>query len=355
MSASYNDTIDVRNGEELNNETVRSFLQKNLKGIPDGQLEIKQFGTGHSNLTYSLKIDSWEAVLRRPPLGPVAPKAHDMEREFKILSSLNPIYKTAPKPYLFSDDKRIVGSPFFVMERRKGIVLDTKIPDELTYDRNFGRKVSELMVDKLVELHAIDYTKTGLVNISKPDGFMTRQVGGWIKRYERSKTDEIPKVVQLMKWLESNIPVSPQPTIIHYDYKLNNAMFSDDLSEMTGLFDWEMTTVGDPLADLGATLSYWIQSDDPELLKRGLGKPPVTVKEGFFTRKEFLMDYEKKSGRDVSNIHFYQTFAYFKLAVICQQIYFRYKSGQTSDPRFADFDKFITNLIQYALQTAKDK
>lgn len=353
MEAGFKDTIHVREGEELNKEPLLKFIKENIAGIPDGQLEVEQFGTGHSNLTYLVQVDEWEAVLRRPPLGPVAPKAHDMEREYNILSGLHPVYPIAPKPYIYSEDTTIVGSPFFIMERRKGIVLDSAFPDGITYDEAMGRKISELMVDKLVELHRIDYTKTSLAEFAKPDGFMERQVKGWIKRYNHSKTDDVPEVVQLTKWLEANIPLSPDPTIIHYDYKLNNAMFSKDLSDMTGLFDWEMTTVGDPLADLGAAMSYWIEADDPELLKKGLGKPPVTVMEGFFTRKEFMEDYAKKSGRDVSTIHFYLTFAYFKLAVICQQIYYRYKKGQTKDYRFAHFDKFVSNLIQYALHTAK--
>ncbi|MFB4168826.1 phosphotransferase family protein [Virgibacillus sp. JSM 102003] len=353
MKSGFKDTIRVRNGEELDKGPLLQFIRENIAGVPDGPLEVEQFGAGHSNLTYLLRVEDWEAVLRRPPLGPVAPKAHDMEREYTVLSGLHPSYPTAPKPHVFSDNTDIVGSPFFIMERRKGIVLDTEFPEGVAYDNALGRKVSELMVDKLVELHQIDYTKTSLVNIAKPDGFMERQVKGWIKRYDRSKTDDVPGVTALTNWLTDNIPVSPDPTIIHYDYKLNNAMFSDDFSEMTGLFDWEMTTVGDPLADLGAAMSYWIEAGDPELLKKGLGKPPVTVIDGFFTRAEFVEDYAKKSGRDVSSIHFYQTFAYFKLAVICQQIYFRYKQGQTNDTRFSHFDKFVSNLIQYALHTSK--
>ncbi|SET64467.1 Predicted kinase, aminoglycoside phosphotransferase (APT) family [Oceanobacillus limi] len=354
MGASFNDTIQVRKGEELNRETLAHFIQAHIPNVPEGNLEIEQFGAGHSNLTYLLRIGSWEAVLRRPPLGPVAPKAHDMGREYTILSSLHPHYSVAPRPYIFSENQDIVGSPFFIMERRKGIVLDTDFPEGITYKPSLGQQVSKVMVDKLVELHHVDYKQTELVNISKPDGFMERQVIGWIKRYERARTDDIPNVNRLTKWLEKNIPVSPEPTIIHYDYKLNNAMFDSEFTEMTGLFDWEMTTIGDPLADLGAAMSYWIQADDPEILKRGLGKPPVTVRDGFFTREEFIEDYARKSGRDVTNIHFYMTFAYFKLAVICQQIFYRYKRGQTSDPRFAHFDQFVQNLIDYALTTAKD-
>lgn len=353
MKSSFSDTINVREGEELHKEILLKFVRENIADVPDGPLEIEQFGAGLSNLTYLLRVGSWEAVLRRPPLGPVAPKAHDMQREYTILSDLHPLYPTAPKPYTFSTDEQIVGSPFFIMERRKGIVIDSKFPEHIQYDRMLGRKISELMVDQLVELHQVDYNQTELVNISKPEGFMERQVLGWIKRYERARTEEVPGVDQLTKWLKDNIPVSPKPTIIHYDYKLNNAMFSDDFSEMTGLFDWEMTTVGDPLADVGAALGYWMEADDPEQLKKGHGKPSVTIKEGFFTRREFLEDYAKKSGRDVSNVHFYLTFAYFKLAVICQQIYYRYHKGQTNDSRFAHLNQSVANLIQHALFSAK--
>ncbi len=349
MTNKLKDTIPVRKGEELNNSRLESFLRDNIESLPMGEIEIEQFGTGHSNLTYHLKIADWTAVLRRPPLGPVAPKAHDMNREFRILSELYPVYQAAPRPYLYSDDETVVGSPFFVMERKNGIVLDTEFPSYITPTKDICRQLSKIMVDELVNLHDIDYTQTGLINISQPEGFMERQVHGWISRYERSKTDEIREVEMLKEWMVKNIPLSQAPTVIHYDYKLNNAMFSDDLTRMVGLFDWEMTTVGDPLADLGAAMSYWIQSDDDEMLKRGLGKPPVTVQEGFYTRDEFVEEYAKKSGRDVSDMNFYLTFAYFKLAVICQQIYYRYKKGQTNDQRFAKFNFTVKSLIQYAL------
>ncbi|HSJ38811.1 MAG TPA: phosphotransferase family protein [Planococcus sp. (in: firmicutes)] len=345
-------TIPVREGEEIDRGKLQEFLWASIDGLPEGELEIRQFGAGHSNLTYALKIGDWEGVLRKPPLGPVAPKAHDMEREFKILQSLAPVFPAAPKPYVFSDDPTIAGSPFFVMERRHGIVLDTEFPEGMEVTAAMGRKISEKMVDTLVELHAIDPSQTALAEMAKPEGFLERQVSGWIGRYERAKTDDIEEVEALKKWMVDNIPESQEPTIIHYDFKLNNAMFNDDFSEITGLFDWEMTTVGDPLADLGAAMSYWIQGDDPELLKNGMGKPPVTVNDGFYSREEFIRSYAEKSGRDVSQIDFYLTFAYFKLAVIVQQIYFRYKNGQTKDPRFANFDRFVKSLIRYALGTA---
>lgn len=348
------DTIAVRKDEQLNETVVHEFLRANIPDLPNSSLEVEQFGSGHSNLTYLLRCGEWEAVLRRPPLGPIAPKAHDMEREYTILKSLHLFSQAIPKPLLFSDDESIVGSPFFVMERKKGIVLNTKFPEHLPYTSEIGRQISEKTVDTLVELHSIDYKKTALAQMGKPEGFMERQVSGWIQRYERAKTDEIAEVEELKIWLTENIPVSTDATIIHYDYKLNNMMFSENFTEVIGLFDWEMTTIGDPLADVGVALCYWFQADDPDMLKMALGKPPVTVLEGFYTRNEFIKRYAEKSGRDVSNIHFYLTFAYFKLAVIGQQIYSRYKKGQTSDPRFEHFGVLVSNLIKYALLTAKN-
>ncbi|MEH7438502.1 phosphotransferase family protein [Neobacillus drentensis] len=350
------DTIPVRKGEELNLVVLEKFLRETFETLPAGPLEILQFSAGHSNLTYQLKMGEWEAVLRRPPLGPVAPKAHDMEREYKILSELNPIFSVAPKPLLFSDNLEIVGSSFFLMERKNGIVIDTSFPDGIQVTKELCHHLSKVMVEKLVELHAIDYKQTGLSLISKPEGFMERQVHGWISRYERAKTDEIAVVDTLKKWLVDHIPREHESTIIHYDYKFNNAMYNEQFTEMVGLFDWEMTTVGDPLADLGVAMSYWNQSDDSDLLIKGLGREPVTaVYDGFFTRNQFIELYAQKSGRDISNFNFYLTFAYFKLAVIGQQIYYRFKKGQTNDMRFANFNHFVKNLILHAAHVADQK
>ncbi|RPJ95109.1 phosphotransferase family protein [Rummeliibacillus sp. TYF005] len=347
------ETIIVREGEELDSARLYQFLQESIENLPKEPIEILQFGAGHSNLTYDLKIGSWEAVLRRPPLGPVAAKAHDMEREFRVLESIHQVFPTCPKPLVFTADKTIIGSPFFVMERRHGIVLDTDFPIGTADEAKKAQLVSDIMVDKLVQLHSIDYRKTALVDMVKPEGFMERQVQGWIGRYESAKIEDIQEVVEVTEWLRNRIPQSGESTIIHYDYKLNNAMFSEDYQEMVGLFDWEMTTVGDPLADLGAALSYWMQPDDPKMMLYGLGEPPITTQEGFYTRQQFIERYAEKSGRDVSNIHYYLTFAYFKLAVICQQIYFRYFKGQTKDKRFAHMGEFAKVLILQALASTK--
>jgi aminoglycoside phosphotransferase (APT) family kinase protein len=345
------DTISIRKGEELDNKAIEVFIRKNLPDLPKEPLSITQFSAGRSNLTYQLKIGDWEAVLRRPPLGPVAPKAHDMEREFNIIKEIHPFFSAAPKPYLFADES-VIGSPFFLMERKHGVLLDTDFPEGVEVTEDLCKGISETMVDRLVSLHNIDYKKTRLANMTKPEGFMERQVHGWIARYERAKTEDIPHVEELKHWMIDNLPTTHDSTIIHYDFKLNNSMFNEELTEMIGLFDWEMTTVGDPLADLGVAMGYWIEQDDSDLLKRGMGKPPITTFQGFMTRGEFIQSYGKKSGRDVSNMGFYLTFAYFKLAVICQQIYYRYKKGQTQDERFAHLNLFVANLIQYALSTS---
>jgi aminoglycoside phosphotransferase (APT) family kinase protein len=345
------DTIPIRKGEELDLQRIETFLKHNLPELADEPLLIRQFSAGRSNLTYELKIGDWEAVLRRPPLGPVAPKAHDMAREYKILKDIHPYFPAAPKPFVFADES-IIGTPFIVMERKRGVVLDTKFPEGVEVSVELCQNISGIMVKSLVDLHDIDYQQTGLKDITRPEGFMERQVHGWISRYDRAKTDEIKNVDYLKEWLVVNLPPSQNPTVIHYDYKLNNSMFNYELTKMIGLFDWEMTTVGDPLADLGAAMSYWIQPDDSDLLKRGLGNTPITAYPGFISRDQFIQSYAVQSGRDVSNMNFYLTFAYFKLAVICQQIYYRWKKGQTKDERFSELNIFVNNLVQYALFTA---
>lgn len=344
------DTIVVREGEELHLERLDAYLRGSFEHLDDSPLVVRQFGKGASNLTYQLSKGDWEAVLRRPPHGPVAPKAHDMAREYKLLKKIHAVYPLAPEPYLFCDDKGIIGSPFLLMERRKGLVLDTEFPASHNPTHEICGKISETMVDRLVELHQIDYETAGLQELGYPAGFMERQVHGWIDRYNRAKTAEIEGVEELTKWLVDHVPVSPKATLIHYDYKLNNVMFDyHDLGKMIAIFDWEMTTIGDPLADLGSAMSYWVQEDDPDFLKNMSKKPPVTILPGFMTRDQFIEAYAKKSGRDISQIDFYLAFAYFKRAVIVQQIFFRWKKGQTLDERFSTYEDAARGLIRIAL------
>lgn len=347
------ETIRVREGEGFDLEAVERYLRENIAGLPAGELEVEQFPSGASNLTYLLRIRSgrgesaWEGVLRRPPFGPVPPKAHDMGRESGVLMRLSKSYPLAPAPYFFCDDESVIGAPFYVMEHRTGVVLDAEFPPGVEPTEELCRGISETVVDTLVELHAVDWEAAGLSDLGRPEGFLERQVEGWIGRYEKAKTDDYHEVAPLTNWLSENVPQSPPATIVHNDFKLNNLVLDPgDLTEVRAVLDWEMTTIGDPLFDLAVSLSYWVEPDDPEDLKEVL--PTVTDTPGFFSRSEFMQRYAEKSGRDLSDMHFYLTFAYFKLAVILQQIYARYVAGQTADERFAQFGKRVQSLILHA-------
>ncbi|SIS48999.1 phosphotransferase family protein [Salimicrobium flavidum] len=346
------DTQEVRTGEEVDRGAVENYIRETFKDFPGPPLQIRQFGAGHSNLTYELSSGSWEAVLRRPPKGPLPPKAHDMEREYNVLKAIHPFFPLAPEPLAFEEGK-VLDKPFFLMERKYGIVYDTQWPENITPSVELAQDISREMVDRLVELHSIDYKETDFKHIARPEGFMKRQVEGWIKRFDKAHTSDVEEGVELKEWLLDNIPEDGESTIIHYDYKLNNAIFSkEDPSQMIGLFDWEMTTVGDPLADVGAAMSYWMEAGDPKELKEGLGQPPLTTEKGFYTREEFMERYAEKSGRDLKDMNFYLAFAYFKLAGIVQQIYYRYKQGQTDDPRFQHMNHFVNKLVSQAARQA---
>ena len=341
------ETINVREGEDFDLEVVDNYLRTHVDDVPEGELEVSQFPSGASNLTYLLKVGDWEGVLRRPPLGPIPPKAHDMGRESGILAKLNSVFPLAPKPYFFCEDESVIGSPFYVMERREGVVLDDSFPEGVEPDEELCRGISRTVVDTLVELHAADVQEAGLGDLGRPDGFLKRQTEGWISRYEKAKTEEIEEVEPLTAWLAGGVPESPPPAIIHNDYKLNNLVLApEDLTDVRAVLDWEMATVGDPLFDLAVSLSYWIEADDPDELKAVM--PTVTATPGFMTRKDLIDRYAESSGRDLSEMHWYVVFGYFKLAGILQQIYARWKNGQTTDERFATFGERVRTLILHA-------
>ncbi|MDQ3910926.1 MAG: phosphotransferase family protein [Actinomycetota bacterium] len=346
------ETIEVREDEEFDRAAVESYMRGHIEGLPEGELEVRQFPSGASNLTYLVKIGNWEGVLRRPPLGPVPPKAHDMGRESKLLMRLHEAYPLAPKPHFFADDESIMGTEFYVMELRKGVIVDDSFPQGVEPTEELCREMSRMVADTLVELHAVDWREAGLEEIGRPEGFLERQVKGWIGRYEDAKTDEIEEVRPLTDWIESDIPESPAPTIVHNDYKLNNLVLNpEDLTEVRAVLDWEMTTIGDPLFDLAVSLSYWVELGDTQELKEVL--PTVTDTPGFMTRKEFIDYYAEESGRDLSKMHWYMVFGYFKLAVILQQIYARWYKGQTKDERFSNFDKRVRNVLLHAHDLAQ--
>jgi aminoglycoside phosphotransferase (APT) family kinase protein len=326
----------VRLGEELDLVKLNDFIKSQL---PDFEeiIEVSQFPGGYSNLTYFLKTANRAYVLRRPPVGAKDIKGgHDMAREYKILTAIKSIgYAKIPNPIIFSEDENIMGCPFYIMERVQGIILRAKDAPKLmaSVAPNEMRKLSEALCDNLADLHAIDIESTGLINIGKPEGYILRQVEGWHKRYLASQTDEIASMDNLANWLKVNLPIEGKPTLIHNDYKYDNVVLNaNNLSEIIAVLDWEMTTVGDPLMDLGTSLSYWAEANDGTFEKTF----NLSWVEGNLTRQEFAERYAEKSGRDVSNILYFYVFGLFKNSVVIQQIYSRYKKGLTTDPRFAD-------------------
>jgi aminoglycoside phosphotransferase (APT) family kinase protein len=336
------DTAAVRSGEELDRAALTNYLEDKIEG--GASLLIEQFPGGHSNLTYLLRTPQREYVLRRGPLGPVAPKAHDMAREYMVLKAVHPFFDAAPEVFHLCEDTSIIGAVFFLMDRRNGIVVRDRIPTELSAFPDYPVRVSRGFVDCLVELHAVDIEEHGLVSLGKPTGFLERQVRGWFERWNRAKTEEIALMDRLIQWLTDHLPVSPAPTLVHNDFKLDNLMLdAQDPGRIEAVLDWEMATVGDPLVDLGLILCYWSQPSDP-----GGTKASLTSEPGWFTRDELIGRYAELTGRDVSLINYYEVFALFKLAVVLQQIYVRFHRGQTQDERFRHFDRRVHNLIQQA-------
>ncbi|CAA9562503.1 MAG: acyl-CoA dehydrogenase, putative phosphotransferase [uncultured Thermomicrobiales bacterium] len=346
-------TIAVREGEDFDRARVLDFLRARLGDLPDGPLAVRQFPSGASNLTYLLQSGDWEAVLRRPPLGPLPPKAHDMVREARLLERLHAVYPLAPNPRAICDDPAIIGAPFYVMERRRGVVLDDRFPPGFDPTPARCRRISESVVAALAQFHAIDWRAAGLAALGYPDGFLARQVRGWIGRYDAARTPDAPEIAPLAEWLTARLPTSPAPTIIHNDFKLNNLLLAPgDLAPVVAVLDWEMTTIGDPLFDLGVSLSYWVESADPPGLRAIL--PTVTDTPGFYSRREFMARYAALSGRDLGAIDYYLTLAYFKLATILQQIYARWQRGQTRDERFGTFGPGVRALIAHATGRAEN-
>jgi aminoglycoside phosphotransferase (APT) family kinase protein len=285
--------------------------------------------------------------LRRAPFGPVAPKAHDMAREYMVLAAVSPHFTEAPRVYHLCDDPSIIGAVFFLMERRHGFILRDTVPPEIESQTDHGRRISEAFIDCQARMHAIDIEKSGLVSLGKPAGFVERQVRGWAERWNRAKTEELPPMDRVIQWLTERLPSSTEATLVHNDYKLDNVMLRDGIpNRIEAVLDWEMTTVGDPLADLGLTLCYWAWANAPEV--RAAGIPAIASQPGWYTREEFIRRYSEQTGRDLSGIGYYEVLGVFKLAVIIQQIYFRYWRGQTNDERFSGFGERTRGLVGLA-------
>lgn len=344
------DTIPVRPDERFDEAALAGYLRGRLEGS-ERPLSVRQFGGGAANLTYLLDYGRRQYVLRRPPLGPVARSAHDMGREYRVLSVLHQAFPLAPRAYLYCEDPAVIGAPFFVMERREGIVVRRSLPDLFTGQPNAPRRMSEALVDALVDLHAVDYAVLGLDDLGRPDGFIRRQVEGWYRRWQGAQTVEIAEMERVYQWLRANQPLSSFVSLVHNDYKLDNVMLDPgEPGRIVAIFDWDMCTLGDPLSDLGALLTYWTEPADPPYMQAlammPLGEP------GFLTRKEIVARYAQRSGRSVSDIHFYHALGLFRVTVIIAQIFIRYRRGQTQDERFAAFGDMVPLMARAAHEIA---
>lgn len=335
----------VRQGEELDLAPLTAYLDTTLGA--HGAVTVEQFPGGHSNLTYLVHHGDRQYVLRRPPFGSKVKSAHDMGREVSVLTKLAPVWKRAPQVIAFCDDTSVLGAPFYLMERRRGVILRKDLPAGAD-----ARRACELLVDALVELHAVDYQAAGLGDFGKPAGYIERQVKGWIERYAGSQTDDIPAMATAGTWLAGHKPADSPPSLIHNDFKFDNVIFDPGLTEITGVLDWEMATIGDPLMDLGTSLSYWMQHDDAALFRQPLFG--VTTKPGMMRRGEVAQRYLEKSGRRTDQLVFYYVFGLYKTAVILQQIYFRFAKGLTKDPRFAPLNLIVRAIAEHA-QAAIDR
>jgi aminoglycoside phosphotransferase (APT) family kinase protein len=269
-----------------------------------------------------------------------------------VLSKLHSVYAPAPEVLFYCDDDSILGAPFYVMEPIHGIILRRNLSPGLDFPAEKARRLSESFVDNLVRLHHVDYAAVGLSDLGRPEGYLERQVRGWIERYYGSKTHDYPEVEKVSAWMHQHIPSTRATSLIHNDYKYDNIVLgSHDITKIVGVLDWEMCTLGDSLSDLGTALAYWIDPTDPEEIQQNRWGP--TTQPGSFTREEFVQYYARQTQSDVSEIAFYLTFARFKLAVIVQQIYFRYQQGLTKDERFASMPEKIQFLLRAALHGAQ--
>jgi len=332
-------TAAVRSGEEVDSVRLAGYLRQMFPEL-EGDLVIEQFPQGYSNLTYLLRFENRQLVLRRPPFGSRIKSAHDMGREFKILSQLRGVYSKIPLPLLYNDDESLLGAPFYIMTRLDGVILRAEMPEEMIPDPALMAQIAATFVDNLVDLHAIDYQKAGLGDVGRPEGYVGRQISGWSKRYQNARSDNIQEMEEVMAWLAANQPLESGAALIHNDYKYDNLVLDPaDWSRIVGVLDWEMATIGDPLMDLGSSLGYWVEAGDPAEI-RALRLSPTDLP-GNPSRSELVERYARQSGRDVDDIVFYYVYGLFKLAVIVQQIYSRFLQGHSQDPRFAGLNHAV--------------
>lgn len=343
--SSIDEAVEVLTSEAIDAARLGAYLAEHLAGF-SGPLAIRQFPAGFSNLSYLLTADGRECVLRRPPIGTRPRSGHDMGREFRVLSALAPDFPECPRPVHHCADESVIGAPFYLVERIRGIILRRDYPAGLAATPVMVRAQQHALVATLARLHGLDCRAPALAELGRPEGYVARQVAGWTERYERARTPDVASADAVTAWLAASQPVeSRYPAVIHNDYKLDNVVFdAADPARLIGVLDWEMATVGDPLMDLGCSLAYWVEKNDPAPLQ--LSRMGPTNLPGMPTRKELVERYAQRSGMKIENIDFYYVFGLFRLGVIAQQIYYRYYHKQVSDKRFAMFGQFVTYLSQ---------
>ncbi len=326
------EAAETRDSERLDEAALEIYLRMRIPGF-DGPVSVRQFRKGHSNLTYLVSDGRREWVLRRPPFGTHVATAHDMGREYRILSGLYRAYPLAPRAEFYCEDPSIIGAPFYVMQRVRGVVLRDRPPKGFPWNERFGARLSESFVDNFARVHAVDLEEAGIADLGRPDGYVERQISGWTQRYEKSRTDDVREVEAVAEWLAEKQPPSGPGALIHNDYKYDNIVLDpDDPARIVGVLDWEMATVGDPLMDLGTTLGYWVTSDDHEELRQlPFG---VVAFPGTLSRERLVGRYEALTERDCSAVDFFHVYGLFKIAIVAQQIYYRFATGKTDDRRF---------------------
>ncbi len=338
-----NDTIEMRPGEVLDTRALEPYLRERLPET-DGPFALRQFGGGHANLTYEVRFGEREYVLRRPPHGPLPKGGHDMKREYRVLSVIWEAFPLAPRAYLLCTDPAVIGADFVVMERRHGVVIRREMPPEVATNPASARRLSENFIDTLAALHSVDYAGAGLSDLGRPEGYLERQLTGWVQRWEAAATPGSVDASRLVGLLVADPPPSGPPGIVHNDFKLDNCiMKADDPAEFAAVLDWDMCTIGDPLSDVGNMLALWMEPGDARALSNSM---MPTYYPGFLTRAEMVERYARTTGRDCSRIEWYHAFNVFRYAAIAQQIYARYVRGQTADERFKNFNVWVTMLIE---------
>ena len=328
---------EVRREDRFDEGALAEFLRQAFPAdfAAAGVVSVSQFPGGHSNLTYLVRFGGREAVLRRPPHGANVATAHDMRREFDVLSALGSLYSKAPKALAFCGDASVIGAPFFLMERSHGVILrDRRPPPGVDLPPERMRELSEALVDALGELHALDVSSGPVASLGKPEGYAVRQVAGWTERWNRAKTEDVAPLDEAAAWLGSRIPPPGRPALVHNDFKYDNLVLDPaDPTRIVAVLDWEMATLGDPLLDLGTTLGYWVDPDDaPDVKALPFG---ATLVPGNLSRAEVVSRWAERTERDASQVLFAYVYGLFKIAVIAQQIYRRFAEGKTRAPRFA--------------------